>query len=522
MSDRTYSLADLYEIVADVVPDRLALVAGDQRRTYRELDERANRLAHALSARGVDPGEHVAIISYNRAEWIESMLACFKLRAVPINVNFRYVAEELHYVLDNADVVAVIREPEFAGVLAKVRGRLPRIDAELEIGAEYETALNDSSPERNFAPRSSDDRYVLYTGGTTGLPKGVVWRHEDIFFAALGGGGFGLDPITAPEELAGRVLPEENRMVPIVNAPMMHGGGQWMTFITFFGGGTMVLYTGRHFDPDAIWRIVERERCNQVMVVGDAMARPLAEALARPDASYDVSSVFVIGSGGAILSEPVREQLRKHLPNAGIWDGFGTSETGAGGQVVDASKGPQLAIGANLAVLGEDLRPVEPGSGAVGTLARTGHIPLGYYNDPAKSALVFVKDPDGKRWALSGDMATVEADGTISFFGRGSVCINTGGEKVYPEEVEAILKSHHSVFDAVVVGIPDDRFVERIAAVVQVRPGADVTLEDLQTHARAKIAGYKVPRHLVLVDKIQRTPVGKPDYRWAKDVATGM
>ncbi len=520
MSDRTYSLADLFEIVADAVPDRLALVAGDQRRTYRELDERTNRLAHALAARGVDPGEHVAIISYNRVEWIESMIACFKLRAVPINVNFRYVADELHYVLDNADVVAVIREPEFAQVLEKIRGRLPRVEAVLEIGDEYEQAIADSSPARDFAPRSSDDHYVLYTGGTTGLPKGVVWRHEDIFFAALGGGGFGLDPITSPEELAGRVLPEENRMIPVVNAPMMHGGGQWMTFITFFGGGTMVLYTGRTFDADAIWRLVERERCNQVMVVGDAMARPLAEALAKPGAGYDVSSVFVIGSGGAILSEPVREQLRAHLPNAGIWDGFGTSETGAGGQVVDASNGPHMAIGASIAVLGENLRPVEPGSGAIGTLARSGNIPLGYYNDPAKTALVFVKDPDGKRWALSGDMASVDAGGTISFFGRGSVCINTGGEKVYPEEVEAVVKSHHGVFDVVVVGIPDERFVERIAAVVQPRPGAGVTLEDIQEHCRAKVAGYKLPRKLVLVDAVVRTPVGKPDYRWAKEVAT--
>ncbi len=521
MSDRTYSLADLFEIVADLVPDRLALVAGDRRRTYRELDERTNRLAHVLAARGVDPGEHVAIIAYNRVEWIESMLACFKARAVPINVNFRYVADELHYVLDNADVVAVIREPEFAGVLGQVRGRLPRIGVELEIGDEYERAIADGSPERDFDPRSSDDRYVLYTGGTTGLPKGVVWRHEDIFFAALGGGGFGFDPITSPEELAGRVLPEQNRMIPIVNAPMMHGGGQWMAFITFFGGGTMVLYTGRSFDAGAIWRIVERERCNQVMVVGDAKARPLAEALAAPGADYDTSSVFVIGSGGAILSEPVREQLRVHLPGVGIWDGFGTSETGAGGQVVDASRGPQITIGASVAVLGEDLRPVAPGSGAVGILARTGPIPLGYYNDPARSARVFVNDPDGTRWALSGDMASVSADGTISFFGRGSGCINTGGEKVYPEEVEAVLKSHPDVFDVVVVGIPDERFVERIAAVVQARPGASPALDDLQEHARARIAGYKIPRHLVVVDTITRTPVGKPDYRRAKEIATG-
>jgi fatty-acyl-CoA synthase len=523
VSDRTYNLADLFEIVADTVPDRLALVAGAERRTYRELDERATRVAHALAARGVTAGEHVAILSYNRVEWIETMIACFKLSAVPINVNFRYVADELRYVLDNADVVAVVHEPEFAPVLDAVAKDLSKLRARLEIGDEYERALTRAPAERTFAPRSSDDLYVLYTGGTTGMPKGVVWRHEDIFFAALGGGGFGMNPITSPDEIATRTLPEEYRMMPLVTAPMMHGGGQWMAFITFFGGGTMVLYCGRHFDPDAVWRVVERERCNQLMVVGDAIARPLADALGKPAADYDVSSVMVVGSGGAILSESVREQLAKQLPGVGIWDGFGTSETGAGGQVTDAftGRGPTLAPNETLAVLDEDLRPVEPGSGVVGRLARRGHIPLAYYNDPAKTAATFIVDAGGTRWSLPGDMATVEPDGRIVFLGRGSGCINTGGEKVFPEEVEAALKTHPAVFDAVVVGVPDERYVERVAAVVHARPGKAPTLEELQAHCRTAIAGYKMPRSLRLVDEITRTPVGKPDYRWAKRVAGG-
>jgi 3-oxocholest-4-en-26-oate---CoA ligase len=513
---RTYNLADLFEIMAAVVPDRLALVAGDVRLTYRDLDERASRLAAALSDRGIARGEHVAILSYNRAEWIEAMLAAYKIPAVPINVNYRYVADELHYVLENSDSVAVVHEPEFAPVLQEIAPRVKGMKLSVEIGAEYEAIIASARSEGSPSRRSSDDHYILYTGGTTGLPKGVVWRHEDIFFGALGGGGFGLNPITTPEELAGRALPEEVRMLPLLTAPMMHGGGQWVSMITFYGGGTVVLYTGHRFDPDEIWRIVERERCNQVMVVGDAMARPLAEAL--EGGRYDASSVLVIGSGGAILSESVRAQLLKNLPNATIWDGFGTSETGAAGQIVEAAgEGPKLSANPNLSVLDDELRPATPG--VIGRVARKGYIPLAYYKDEAKTASTFVTDADGTRWALPGDMGMVTGDGSIRFLGRGSQTINTGGEKVFPEEVEAVLKSHRDVFDAVVVGVPDERFVERVAAVVCARAGAEPLLEHLQEHCRQSLAGYKIPRQLILVDEIERTPAGKPDYRWAKEVA---
>ena len=527
-----FNLADLYEIVADAVPERLALVAGDRRRTYAQLDERANRFAHHLLDHGVKPGDKVAIYSWDRAEWLEAMLGTYKARAVPVNVNYRYVADEARYILDNSDSVVVVHERAFAPLLDTIRADLPKVrhyvvlDDRSEAATAatpYEDALAAASPTRDFEPRSPDDLYLLYTGGTTGVPKGVMWRSEDIFFAALGGGGFGQPPITKPEELAERIPAQDARTIPMVNAPLMHGGGQWMAFITFFGGGTVVLNCDRHFDPDRIWRMVKRERCNSVMVVGDAMARPLAEALAAPGASYDTSSVIMVGSGGAILTPPVKEQLRAQLPNAMIIDSFGASETGASGTVFDtdgAGAGPRFTMGEFMTVLDDELRPVAPGSGVVGLLARRGHIPLGYYKDAEKTAATFVVAADGTRWVVPGDYAVVEPDGTITLLGRGSVCINSGGEKVYPEEVEAALKSHPDVFDAVVVGAHDDRYVERVAAIVQPRSGAQPSLEELRDHCREKLAGYKLPRQLVVTDAIPRTPAGKPDYRAAKTMAS--
>ncbi len=520
---RSFQLADLFEIVAAEVPERLAIVAGDARRTYGELDDRSTRLAHALEDRGVGPGMHVAIIAWNRVEWIEAMFACWKLAAVPINVNYRYVGAEIEYMLDNSDSTFVVCEPEFEAVLDEVGSAQPR----LVIGPVFEAAIATASDDpMSLPPRSSDDRYLLYTGGTTGLPKGVEWRHEDIFFAALGGGGFGQPPITTPEQLAERVQPEATRTVNVCNAPMMHGGGQWVTCIGLFGGGTIVLNTEHHFDAHWVWRTAVAEGANSIMVVGDAMARPLLEAFAAggPDGPYDGSGIFVVGSGGGILSRHVKDRLRSMLPNAMVMDSFGASETGAGGAVMDLdgpAAGPRFSMGPFMSVLDDDLRPVAAGSGATGRLARSGHIPLGYYKDPDKTAATFVVDGDGRRWVVPGDHATVEADGTITLFGRGSGCINTGGEKVYPEEVEEAIKAHPAVYDCVVVGVPDDRFVERVAALVSLRPEAQApSLEALQVHCRTTLAGYKIPRELRVLDHIERTPVGKPDYRWAKRIAT--
>lgn len=541
-----FNLADLFEIVADTCPERTALVAGTTRLTYRELDERANRVAHHLRDAGIEPGEWVAVLSWNRAEWIEAQHGIYKARNAVVNVNYRYVADELRYILENSEAVAVVFERSFAAMLADVvagSGDAVKLrhfvviedgadDAEsatalASLGAvAYEDALAAASPHRDgLGPRSADDLYLLYTGGTTGMPKGVMWRAEDIFFAALGGGGFGQPPIVTPEELAERVAEDDKALAAVVNAPMMHGAGQWVSFINFYSGATVVLNTDHHFDGERVWRLAAENGATSVMLVGDAMARPLAEALDHLASDVDVSSVKMIGSGGSILSPAIKEHLREALPGAFVVDSFGASETGAAGSVQDfqgPAQGSRFTVTEQMSVLDDHGRPIEPGSGATGHLARRGHIPLGYWKDPEKTAATFITDPDGVRWVIPGDFATIEADGTITLFGRGSVCIQSGGEKIFPEEVEAALKAHPAVFDAVVVGVPDDRFVERVAAVVKVRDGEPApTLEELQAFCRTHLAGYKVPRELHLASVIPRTPVGKPDYRWAKRLALG-
>jgi fatty-acyl-CoA synthase len=524
---RSYQLADLFEAVADAVPDRMALVAGDRRLTFRELDERATRFANHLRSLDLNVGAKVGIYAWNRAEWLEAMIGCFKARMVPVNVNYRYVAEELSYLLDNADVEALVFERGFAANVEALRPRLPGLRhlSVLEDGSDgdapgavpYEEALAAASPERSTAERSPDDLYILYTGGTTGMPKGVMWRHEDIFFAAMGGNGFlGQGPVRSPAEVIERIAPEGGSLVTLVCPPLMHGAAQWGVFIMLFGGGEVVLHCSRRFDGHELWRLVERERCTGITLVGDAMARPLAEALEEAPDRYDTSSLVSVGSGGAIFSAAVKDQLRKHLPNAFMVDSFGASETGAGATQFDG-KGPTFPSSETTTVLDDDLQPVEPGAGVVGRLARRGHIPLGYYKDEAKTAATFVTDGDGVRWAVPGDHGTVDAEGMIHLLGRGSGCINSGGEKIYPEEVEAALKSHPDVFDAVVIGVPDERFTERVAAIVHPRSGRAPTLEELADHCRTVIAGYKVPRQLHLVEAIGRTPSGKADYAWAKE-----
>ncbi|MEU5995000.1 acyl-CoA synthetase [Spirillospora sp. NPDC047418] len=520
---RSYNLADLIEILAAAGPDRPALVAGAERRTYRQLSERASRVGHHLAAAGVRPGEHVAILAYNRAEWIEAMLGVFKIRAVPIPVNFRYVAAELRHVLDDSDSVALIGERSLLAKVEEIRGELPELRhiVALEDGAkdtipgavDYEKALADADPSDDFPPRSSDDRYIMYTGGTTGYPKGVEWRCEDIFFGALGGGNVLGDPIGSPEELAANA--DQPGMAVLDCAPVMHGAGQWVAFMGLFSGAKVVLYTDHAFDADKALKLVAEENANVLMVVGDVMARPVAKALAG--GGYDTSSLIAIASGGAPLTEGAKQALQEHLPNILFLDNYGASETGACGPSVDAKEGTaRFMMKPGITVLDDDLNVVRPGE--IGKLARSGHIPLGYYNDPDKTASTFFTAADGTRWSVPGDFASLEQDGTITLLGRGSLVINTGGEKVYPEEVEVALKDHPDVYDAVVVGLPDERFGQRVAAVVAPRPGADITLEQLTEHCRGRLAGYKLPRQITVVDEVQRTAVGKSDYKWARSV----
>ena len=526
----SFNLADVFESLADAIPEREALVCGEQRRTFAELDARANRLAHALAARGVGPGQHVGLYLHNGAEYVEAMLAAFKLRAVPINVNFRYVEDELRYLFRDADLVALLHQRAYAPRVEVAREGVPRLGAFLAVeddsGADlsalgatpYEEALAAASPERGFAPRSPDDLYVIYTGGTTGMPKGVMWRHEDAFFSCLMGANPSGPPAERPEDVVERAKARPN-LAMMSAAPLIHGAAQLGTLIAMFQGFKAIL--APRFEPHEVWRTIERERAMTLSLVGDAMARPLAAALAEPGVAYDLSSLLVLSSAGAILSTAVKEELRAHLPKLAIIDAFGSSETGSQGLDAGGAQpggGIKFKMNANTAVLGDDLEPIEPGSGRIGRIALRGHVPLGYYGDPEKTARTFfVKD--GVRWVLPGDFARVEADGSVTVFGRGSQCINSGGEKIFPEEVENALKAHPAVFDAVVVGVPDERWGERVAAVVQLRPSAALTAAEMAAHCRQHVAGYKTPRELHLVDRMVRSPAGKPDYPWAKKLA---
>lgn len=529
-----FNLADLFEHAVDHFADREYLVCDGKRRTYREMEERANRLAHHLAGQGIGRGDHVGIYALNSVEWVETLWAVFKLRAVWININYRYVEEELRYLFDNADLKALVYQRQYAPRVAGVLPAMPLLGHSIAIedgsGADtagvgsldYEAALASASPERDFEPRSADDRYVLFTGGTTGMPKGVVWRHVDVFYA-LGGG---IDPMTGrraerPEEMvergkAGTPL----TFLPI--APLMHGASQWSVMSQAFVGSKVVL-VGK-FEPRQVWELVARERVTSLMITGDAMARPLIEALEAPDAAWDLSSLFLLTSTAATFSPSVKDDFFRRFPNLMLIDAIGSSETGSNGMVMvqpgqTAMKGgPTVQRVGNTVVLDEGGRPIAPGSGTIGKLARSGDIPLEYYKDPEKTAETFVVH-HGVRYAMPGDFALVEADGRVTLLGRGSVSINSGGEKIFPEEVEAAVKSHPAVFDCTVVGVPDERWGERVAAVVELRPGRRATLEDIQAHCRTRIAGYKVPRQLCVVDQVVRSPSGKPDYRWAKQAA---
>ena len=524
-SPASFNLADLWEAVADLVPTRTAAVCGDVRRSYAELEERSNRLAHWLVDQGVEPGQHVGLYLTNGIEYLEAMLACFKVRAVPINVNYRYVAGELRYLFDDADVVGVLVQPEFLMRLAEVAPELPDLRWSLAIGDDYEAALAASSPTRDFAERSGDDRYVIYTGGTTGMPKGVVWRQEDAFFACIGGADptRQAGPVELPDEVPGRIMDASVVFLPV--APLMHAAGQWTSLSWLYAGGTVVLLPGS-LDPVEVWRTVEREGVNLMTVVGDPVVRPLIDAWVS-QGPFDVSSLFSIGSGGAPLSPSLKDQLVAIVPDASVADGFGSSETGAQGtsrvEAGDTSGGVTTFTPYPTTTVLDDAtrRPVEPGSGVTGRVALRGRVPIGYYNAPEKTAETFV-EIDGVRWVVTGDMATMAADGTINLLGRGSVSINTGGEKVYPDEVEAVIKAHPKVYDVLVIGVDDERWGQRVAAVVQTVPGESVSLDELIPFCREDLAGYKVPRTLVLVDQIERSPAGKADYRWAKRMADSV
>ena len=502
--------------------DREAMVVGATRLSYGELDDRANRLAQVLHRAGVGPGDTVGLVLRNGHEYLEAMLGAFKLGAVPVNVNTRYTADELHYLLDDAGVVLVLHEPELDDRLAEATAGWHAVRGHLARGPAWEAALATADPTPPpIVDRRGDDRYVLYTGGTTGRPKGVIWRHEDLFFAALGGGNPGgvprhlsrrggrPRPAGAPEMPPGIALRPRHRPLDGVGhaAQRRHGGG--VRRCRSAPRAPVGPGAGRAGD-DA------RDRRRRVRPPARRRPRRRAGPLG-PRATARRSL-----SGGTTLSPAVRQQLLRHLPGAVVVDGYGTSETGGQGSMPvwpgQADGGlPRFQVDGDTAVLDDAGRPTVPGSGVIGRLARRGRIPLGYLGDPAGSAATFPVI-DGERWAVPGDMGRVEADGSVTLLGRGTSSINSGGEKVFPAEVEAVLKAHPAVLDAVVIGVPDDRWGEQVSAVVQLRPGRPVLAADLAVHCRAQLADFKVPRRIVLVDHLQRRPTGKPDFPWARAV----
>ncbi|MFG2636775.1 acyl-CoA synthetase [Streptomyces sp. NPDC048362] len=533
-----YNLADLFESVVDVVADREALVyvdhpgtGAERRLTYAELDAAANRVAHHLLDSGVRPGEHLGLHLYNGVEYLQTVLGCLKARVVPVNVNYRYVEEELVYLYRDADLAALVFDAEFEDRVAGALPRVPGLRHLLRVGAgpasgpgvpgavPFAEAEAAGAPERGFPARSGDDQFIVYTGGTTGMPKGVMWRQEDLFFAGLGGGAPTGEPVRTPRELAERVAASGSGITFFPTPPLMHGTSTLTAFIGFNFGQRVVIH--RKFVPEEVLRTVAREKVTSMSLVGDAMLRPLIDALAGPMKGTDCSSLFSVSSSGAIMSETVRRQFAELVPGAVLLNNYGSSESGFNGTATDDS-GPERGFRLRVNSRTRVVDPVthEPVSaGETGRVAQCGHVPLGYYNDPGKSAETFF-EKDGRRWVLLGDMATVDEEGVVTVLGRGSQCINTGGEKVYPEEVEQALKAHPDVYDALVAGVPDATWGHHVAAVVQLRRGAPrPSLADIQAHCRTRLAGYKVPRQLVVTDTVQRSPSGKADYRWAREVA---
>ncbi len=541
-----FNFADVHEAIAAAIPERESIVFRDRRFSHAQVAGRSRRLASFLAGLGLgvrrerralanhESGQdHLALYLYNSNEYLEGMLGAFKSRVAPLNVNYRYVEEELLYLFQNAGARAVLYHAEFAPRIAAIRPRLPELEILIQVaddsghpllpGAiDYEAALASGSRGPDLRP-SADDLYILYTGGTTGMPKGVLWRSADIYVAAMGGrkpdGGeyASLDEVAAAAKAGGRLR-------TLLGPPLMHGAAQWAAFMMIGSGNTIVIPSdSKRLDPDDVLATIERERCATLTIVGDAFARPLLDQLARR--RYDLSSLLVIGSGGAPLSTAHKRELLERLPHVTVLDSIGSSETGAQGSHPSNKDGGvstgTFRPGPGACVLSEDLRrALAPGDGELGWFAQRGRVPLGYLGDAEKTARTFPVI-DGVRHSVPGDRARYRADGLIEVLGRDSVTINSGGEKIFAEEVEHALKQHPAVYDCVVAGRPSERWGQEVVAIVQLRERASAREADLLAEARKHVARYKLPRAFVFRDRIQRSPSGKADYRWAREQAGG-
>ncbi len=520
-----WNFAAVWDGIAQIVPDRDALVCGSRHVTWAQLSDRASRLAwHLQTEAHAQPGDKIAIDLTNRPEYLETFYAALKLGCVPVNVNFRYQATELHYLLDNSDAKAVVHGPEFTKVVKAAAKQIPKPwrPLLLETGDPYERAVASAAPAREWTPRppDGDDLIFLYTGGTTGMPKGVMWRNDDLYVAlwvsAHPGSPEPPDPFAAARagKRAATLLPA---------APLMHGTGLFAAVSALAGSGTVVLIDRQGLDAELIWDTVERDGVQVLTIVGDVFARPLLDALHDAPDRWDLTSLRAITSSGVVFSPAVKQSLLTHLPQVTIVDSLGASE-GLGprssASATDETISPaRFTVNDRIRVVNEDTgRDVEPGSDEVGLVAMGGRIPLGYYKDPQKTAATF-KVLDGRRYSVPGDYATVDADGTVKLLGRGSACINTGGEKVYPEEVEAELRKHASVFDCVVVGVPHPRFGEQVIALVQVVDDHYLDEAEMAAWCRARLAGYKTPRRFLFVDSLGRSAAGKAHHNELRALA---
>lgn len=532
------NIADLFEHAVDVVPERPVIRVGDRLVSYAELEADANRLAHFLAGRGIEPGDHVGIYAKNSVEHVVALLAVFKIRAVAINVNYRYVEGELNYLFDNSDMVALLHERTYAPLVAVTAPNHAKLrtvvampdptapDASDDIsaygGVWWDDALEGQSAERDFAERSPDDLYIVYTGGTTGFPKGVMWRHED-FWRVLGGGIDFMSGNLLEEYDQSKGAATNDPMVTFPLSPLMHGGAQAAMLMHLFAGHLTIL--APKFDPHEVWRTIDAHKVQLIFMTGDAMARPLIEAYEEGD--YDGSSLVAVSSSAAIFSRPVKERWMAAFPNAFFTDSVGSSETGFQGTGLQdkeniKGEGVMVSLAGDSVVLDEDNRVLDltTNVGAIGRLARTGHVPVGYYKDPEKSAKTFI-EIDGQRYSVPGDFARIEEGGKVTLLGRGSNCINTGGEKVYPEEVEMTLKGHPDVYDVLVVGVADESYGQAVSAVIQPRGDNRPSLDELKDYLRPLLSGYKMPRHVTYVDEIPRSATGKANYPKARELITG-
>lgn len=529
-----WHFADLFETIAEAVPHRPAMVYGEHVLTWQAFDQHANALAADLVSSGLGAASKVAVYVPNRPEYMVAYHAAQKISAWPFNVNYRYGPDEIQYLIENSDAEAVVFDTRFIETADVVRQRTKGIKRWYAVGSDcpdwavpYDEVVGAGTAQRPPADaRSGTDVVLVYTGGTTGMPKGVMWQQEDLF-AAMGSGGNALKeipPITELSDAAAGVTSRPEGPVVMLACPLMHATALSNAYSTLAIGGTIVLLPGERFDAAGLWDTVDATKTESVVIVGDAFARPLLAELDADPARWSLDSVKVLHSAGVMWSREVKEGLFAHLrDDAMLIDVFGSSEAAAMGSSVSTkdavAETASFMIGAVAQVVSESGGFVEPGSGEVGLAAFGGPMPVGYYKDEAKTAETF-RVIDGRRWSVPGDFATVEADGSMKLLGRGSVCINTGGEKVFVEEVEEVLKLHDEVRDAVCVGIPHERFGETVCAIVEAAGDSNaVEADDVISHVKSKLAGYKAPRAVLVVDSIGRAPSGKVDYKGLRAIA---